>query len=117
LLPTDTNFKEFSELGDHIFQRFINETLARPEHSPVREVEISGFAHIILMHMANAEDILDFGVTTASKLNTESINTHPNSIADFIEREISVRSEKIKRLIDRASRVGRKAYIAAVIEE
>jgi hypothetical protein len=117
LLPTDTNFKKFSKLGDEIFQRFINETQAGPERSPVREVEISGFAHIILMHMADAEDILDFGVTTASKLNTGFINTHPNSIADFIEREMSVRSGKIKRLVDRASRAGRKAHIAAVIGE
>ena len=83
----------------------------------MREVEISGFAHILLMHMADTEDILDFGVTTASKLNTGFINTHPNSIADFMEREVTVRSEKIKRLVDRASQADRKAYIAAVIEE
>lgn len=117
LLPTDTNFKEFSKLSDDIFRRFINDTLAGPERSPVREVEISGFAHILLMHMADTEDILDFGVTTASKLNTGFINTHPNSIADFMEREVTVRSEKIKRLVDRASQADRKAYIAAVIEE
>lgn len=117
LLPTETNFKEFAKLGDDIFRRFIDEALANPKHSPMREVEISGFAHIVLMHMAGPEDTLDFGVTTASKLNTESINTHPNSIAEFVGREIGVRSEKIKRLVDRASSANRKAYIAAVIEE
>jgi hypothetical protein len=117
LLPTDTKFKEFARLSDDVFQNLINDTLARPERSPVREVTISGFPHIILMHLADPEDILNFGVTTASKLNTSFINTHPNSIADFIEREIGDRSAKIQRLVDRASQAGRKAHIAAVIEE
>ncbi len=117
LLPTETNFKEFAKLGDDVFQRFIDETRTKPENSPVREVDISGFAHIVLMHMGGLDDTLDFGVTTASKLNSGFISTHPNSIADFVGREIGVRSEKVKRLVDRASSAGRKAYITAVIEE
>jgi hypothetical protein len=117
LLPTETNFKEFSKLDDAVFQRFIDSIRSAPQRSAISEVEISGFPHIVLMHMGGPEDSLDIGVTTASKLDSGEINTHPNSISDFIEREMSTRSAKIKRLVERASLAGRIAHIATVIEE
>lgn len=118
LLPTETSFKEFSKLSDDVFQRAIMAASTGHEsHTPVREVEIAGFTHILLMHMAGDDDILDFGVTTAAKINSGFIDTHPNSVANFVQHEIAARSEKIKRLVLRASNAGRKAHIAAVIEE
>jgi hypothetical protein len=118
LLPTDTNFKEFTKLSDDVFQMSVAAASTRSNHrSPVTEIEIAGFTGILLMHMSGDENILDFGVTTAAKINSGFISTHPNSVANFVQKEILDRSEKIQRLIERASSAGREAHMAVVIEE
>lgn len=118
LFPPEVRLKEIAAFSDEELQLALETALMGPSRrSPVSQVTFAGYGGTVLMHLSGDEDTLSIGVTTAERIRSTFISTHPDSIATFAAEEVVSKSEKIGRLVRRAYEHGRKAHVAVVVEE